>query len=220
MRKFCDVMFFARRASVLLLFACCAHSGDASEHPNIVYILADDFGYGDASCYNPESKIATPNIDALAAGGMRFTDAHTPSAVCTPTRYGILTGRYCWRTRLKYRVLDGFDPPLIESTQMTVPGLLKRNGYHTICVGKWHLGMQWTDVDGNPIPAVPVDRSGPPRDGRNVDYSVPFTGGPTSVARRWCASSADTASSQSTSSGRVEIARAMAARWSCPPLSS
>jgi arylsulfatase A-like enzyme len=170
-----------RFAVVLLLVVFCEPVGYAFDHPNIVYILADDFGYGDASCYNPNSKIATPNIDSLAARGMQFTDAHTPSAVCTPTRYGILTGRYCWRTRLKYRVLDGLDPPLIESSRLTVPSLLKRNGYHTICIGKWHLGMEWTDMSGNAVPAVPVDRKTPPRDGRNVDYSVPMKGGPTAV---------------------------------------
>ncbi|MCB1091889.1 MAG: sulfatase-like hydrolase/transferase, partial [Verrucomicrobiae bacterium] len=96
-------------------------SAAAPAHPNIVYILADDLGFGDVSCNNPDSKIPTPNVDRLATEGMRFTDAHTPSAVCTPTRYGILTGRYCWRTRLKYRVLDGFDPPLIEPDRVTVP---------------------------------------------------------------------------------------------------
>ena len=112
---------------------------------------------------------------------MRFTDAHTPSAVCSPTRYGILTGRYCWRTRLKYRVLDGYDPPLIEQGQVTVPTLLSQNGYDTACVGKWHLGMQWTDRDGNPVPAVPIDRKTPPRNGRNVDYTQVITGGPNAV---------------------------------------
>ena len=151
----------------------------AAGHPNIVYILADDLGYGDVSCYNAESKIKTPHIDRLAAQGMRFTDAHTPSAVCTPTRYGILTGRYCWRTRLKYRVLDGFDPPLIDEARLTVPALLKEHGYHTACVGKWHLGMQWTGKNGHPIPAVPLDRRQRPRTGRDVDFGQPVTGGPT-----------------------------------------
>lgn len=154
---------------------------EASERPNIVYILADDLGYGDVSCYNPESKIATPHLDQLAARGMRMTDAHTPSSVCTPTRYGILTGRYCWRTRLKYRVLDGLDPPLIEPTRLTVPRLLHRHGYATFCIGKWHLGMQWTDIEGAPVPAVSIDRRTPPRDGRNVDYSMPVSGGPIDI---------------------------------------
>jgi len=149
--------------------------------PNIVYILADDLGMGDLSCYNGESKIQTPHADRLAAEGMRFTDAHTPSAVCTPTRYGILTGRYSWRTRLKYRVLDGIDPPLIEENRPTVPGLLSKHGYDTTCIGKWHLGMQWTDKQGNPVPAVSIDRKTRPRTGDDVDYSIPFQGGPTGV---------------------------------------
>ncbi len=170
----------------LLLFAIFADRTFAeSEHPNIIYILADDLGYGDVSCYNAESKIATPHVGRLAAEGMRFTDAHTPSAVCTPTRYGILTGRYCWRTRLKYRVLDGFDPPLIEEGRLTVPGLLKQHGYATACVGKWHLGMQWTDQDGQPMPAVPIDRNERPRGGRDVDYGRAVTGGPTERGFDW-----------------------------------
>ena len=151
------------------------------DRPNLIYILADDLGFGDVSCYNPESKIITPHLDRMAAEGMRFFDAHTPSAVCTPTRYGILTGRYCWRTRLKYRVLDGFDPPLIEPDRLTVPKLLKQHGYDTACVGKWHLGMQWTDREGNPVPAVPIDRREPPRPGHDVDFTRPVTGGPNDV---------------------------------------
>jgi len=158
---------------------CAANSEDSTRRPNIIYILADDLGYGDVGCNNPESKIPTPHIDRLAAEGMRFTDAHTPSAVCTPTRYGILTGRYAWRTRLKYRVLDGLDPPLIEANRLTVPALLKQHGYHTGCVGKWHLGMQWTDKEGKPVPAVPIDRRMRPRPGDNVDYTRPILGGPT-----------------------------------------
>lgn len=147
--------------------------------PNIVYILADDLGYGDVSCYNPESRIQTPHIDRLAVEGMRFTDAHSPSAVCTPTRYGILTGRYAWRTRMKFRVLDGFDPPLIEEGRVTVPALLKKHGYNTACVGKWHLGMQWSDKSGEPVPYIPVETKGRPRAGVDINYSRPVTGGPT-----------------------------------------
>ena len=151
--------------------------------PNIIVILADDLGFGDVGCSNPESKIPTPNMDRIAGEGMRFTDAHTPSAVCTPTRYGLLTGRYCWRTRLKERVLDGFDPPLIEPGQVTVASLLREHGYTTGCVGKWHLGMQWTDTKGAPVPDGSSDpeSKGPPRPGYDVDYTVPFTGGPTAV---------------------------------------
>jgi arylsulfatase A-like enzyme len=109
--------------------------------PNLVIVLADDLGYGDPGCYNKDSKIPTPNLDRLASQGMRFTDAHTPSAVCTPTRYGILTGRYCWRTSLKRGVLDGYSPLLIERGRLTLPALLKQHGYATACVGKWHLGL-------------------------------------------------------------------------------
>ncbi|MCA9018721.1 MAG: arylsulfatase, partial [Planctomycetaceae bacterium] len=162
-----------------------AAAAEKTNKPNIIYILADDLGYGDVSCYNPESKIKTPHIDRLAAEGMKFTDAHTPSAVCTPTRYGILTGRYCWRTRLKYRVLDGFDPPLIEQDQVTVPSLLKKAGYDTACVGKWHLGMQWTDKNGQPVPAVPLDRKQRPRVGDDVDFTRPVTGGPLANGFDW-----------------------------------
>lgn len=149
--------------------------------PNIIVVLADDLGFGDVSCNNPASKIQTPHVDRLAREGLRFTDAHTPSAVCTPTRYGLLTGRYCWRTRLKYRVLDGFDPPLIEPGQVTVASLLKGQDYKTACIGKWHLGMQWTDKEGQPVPAVPLDRREPPRAGFEVDFTKPFTGGPVAV---------------------------------------
>jgi arylsulfatase A-like enzyme len=109
--------------------------------PNIVLILADDLGYGDPGCYNADSRIPTPNIDRLAAAGMRFTDAHTPSSVCTPTRYGVLTGRYAWRTRLKSGVLNGYSPALIEPGRTTLASLLAAYDYRTACVGKWHLGL-------------------------------------------------------------------------------
>ncbi len=109
--------------------------------PNIVYILADDLGYGDVQCLNPErGKIKTPHLDKLASQGMTFTDAHSGSSVCTPTRYGVLTGRYAWRTRLQNGVLDGYVESLIAADRLTVAGLLKQNGYHTAIVGKWHLG--------------------------------------------------------------------------------
>ncbi len=138
--------------------------------PNIVYILADDMGYGDLACQNPESKIPTPNLDRLASQGCRFTDAHSPSAVCTPTRYGILTGRYCWRTRLKKGVLWAWDPPLIDAERLTVPAMLRKHGYHSACVGKWHLGWDWPTTDGEP----------PKKDAvTNVDFTKPAANGPT-----------------------------------------
>ena len=136
----------------LLLYAASAMAGAAEKpddgaerprtRPNIVYILADDLGYGDVRCYGGDrSKIPTPHLDRMAEQGMRFTDAHTCSSVCTPTRYGILTGRYSWRSRLQKGVLYGDDPPLIAPDRLTVASLLKRNGYTTVCLGKWHLGL-------------------------------------------------------------------------------
>ncbi|WP_229312016.1 sulfatase family protein [Larkinella punicea] len=116
---------------------------DKKQPPNIVYILADDLGYGDVSVYNPEGQIKTPHIDKLASEGMRFTDAHSPSSVCTPTRYGLLTGRYPWRSRLPVGVLRGYSRTLIEADRPTVASLLKSQGYQTAVVGKWHLGLDW-----------------------------------------------------------------------------
>ena len=118
--------------------ACAA---DIPRRPNVVLILADDLGYGDPRVYNPESKIPTPRIDRLAAEGLRFIDAHTPSSVCTPTRYGLLTGRYSWRSRLQSGVLNGYSPALIESGRTTIASLLAAEGYRTACIGKWHLGL-------------------------------------------------------------------------------
>lgn len=130
---------------MLLLASVVAFHATAAlaRNPNIVYILCDDLGYGDVHCLNPErGKIATPCIDRLASQGMTFTDAHSTSAVCTPTRYSVLTGRYNWRTRLQSGVLHGFGPPLIAPERLTLPALLKhQGGYRTACIGKWHLGM-------------------------------------------------------------------------------
>ena len=106
------------------------------DKPHIVSLMADDLGYGDVKRLNPDSKIPTPNLDRLAAQGMTFTDAHAPSAVCTPTRYGVLTGRYCWRSPLKSRVLWPWDRPLIDEGRLTVPAFLKSHGYHAAAVGK------------------------------------------------------------------------------------
>jgi arylsulfatase A len=113
---------------------------DTQDRPNILFILADDMGYGDLSSYGAE-KIQTPNIDKLAEQGVRFTDAHTECSTCTPTRYGLLTGRYSWRTWLKYSSLSMSAPLLIEEGRMTIPSLLKSAGYSTSIVGKWHLGF-------------------------------------------------------------------------------
>ena len=166
--------------SSLLLSIFLIATAHSAEQPNIVIILADDLGYGDPQCYSAASKIPTPHLDAMAAKGARFTDAHTPSAVCTPTRYGLLTGRYCWRTRLKSSVLDGFSPPLIESERVTIASLLRGKGYATACLGKWHLGMQWTGLDGSAIgDRDPVVRGFRPGD--VVDFTKAITGGPNAV---------------------------------------
>lgn len=151
--------------------------------PNIVFILADDMGYGDVSCYNSESKIATPAIDKIAAEGIRFTDAHSPAALCTPTRYGFLTGRYCWKTRLKQWVILGYDEkPLIEKDQPTLGSLLQQKGYATACIGKWHLGMNWQTKNGYVIQddkdEWQTENSILKENERNIDFTKPTSGGP------------------------------------------
>ncbi len=134
------------RFTALSLLVACAGPAQSTEDtpPNVVYILADDMGVGDVSCFNPNSAWKTEHIDRLASQGMRFTDAHSGSSVCTPTRYGILTGRYSWRSRLKRGVLGGGSPHLIDPKRMTVASFLAQHGYHSACIGKWHLGMDFT----------------------------------------------------------------------------
>ena len=158
-------------ALAFLMYTATDHAADTStSKPNIIYILADDLGYGDVKCYNPQSKIPTPNLDRLAAQGIRFTDAHAPDAVCTPTRYGLLTGRYAFRSRVNTGVLPPWGETLIEDGRLTVPGLLKKHGYATACIGKWHLGWNWPTKDGQP----PSSKDGV----GNVDFSKPILDGP------------------------------------------
>jgi len=132
---------------MICLFVVKVNAQVKSTLPNIVYILADDLGYGDVFANNPESKINTPNIDKLAAQGMRFTDAHTTSSVCTPSRYSIMTGSYPWRSRLPIGVLRGYSRTLINPQQQTIANLLKTKAYQTGVVGKWHLGVDWVLKD-------------------------------------------------------------------------
>jgi arylsulfatase A-like enzyme len=162
-----------KSVAVLLAITCLVHIACAEtlSRPNIVYILADDLGYGDVGCFNRESRIPTPNLDRLASEGIRFTDAHSPSSVCTPTRYGILTGRYCWRSRLKAQVLSPWGTTLIEEGRLTAPALLKQHGYSTACIGKWHLGFDWPTTDGRPAASGPSRLS-------NVDFTKPIPNGP------------------------------------------
>ena len=128
-------------AALFALSSGSAAQDSAPPTPNVVIILADDLGWGDVQAMNPNSSIPTPNINSIAASGMRFTDAHSPSSVCSPTRYGLLTGRYAWRTRLTKGVLYGYDEPLIEPDRPTLGTLLQARGYRTAAIGKWHLGM-------------------------------------------------------------------------------
>lgn len=133
---------------VTIVYALCVLSVSAvraATKPNVLIILADDLGYGDVQCYNPErGKIPTPHIDRLAAQGMRFTDGHSSSGVCSPSRYTLLTGRYHWRTRLQAGIVNVFGEPLIAPDRLTIAGLAKQHGYITACIGKWHLGWDWS----------------------------------------------------------------------------
>lgn len=164
MKYFLSIVF-----TVLVLIAC-----EKPSQPNIIIVLVDDMGYGDPQSYVASSKIPTPNIDALANEGIKFTDAHSPSSVCTPTRYGILTGRYAWRTRLKKAVLGPYNAPLIESERLTIPKMLKEKGYETAIIGKWHLGMQWGTKGNEKLPLF-WDRN---FDQSVIDHSKRITAGP------------------------------------------
>ena len=154
-----------------------AYAKAGAGNPNIVVILADDMGYGDAGCYNADSKIPTPHLDQMAQEGMRFTDAHTPSAVCSPTRYGLLTGRYAWRTEMKKGVLGAWDPPLIETDRLTLAAMLNQHDYHTACIGKWHLGWEWKTAEGAALEIGEVGHEERVRLAKAVDYTQPLGGG-------------------------------------------
>lgn len=156
--------------------------------PNVLFILTDDLGYGDVACYNPESKVATPHLDALAKSGMRFTDAHSPATVCTPSRYSLLTGRMCFRTGFR-SVFSGVGGPcLIEEGRLTLPGMMRARGYETACIGKWHIGMTFRTADGTPAYKVKLDAQPRPKDWREggpalrrvqlVDWARPIPDGP------------------------------------------
>ena len=152
---------------------------DAPTRPNIIYIMADDMGYGDVGCYGA-TKIPTPNMDRLAAEGMRFLDAHSSSAVCTPSRYSVLTGRYCWRTIRQTGVGGGFSFPLIDPARLTVASMLKQRGYATAAVGKWHVGLGWQYKEGME-PSAGLMAEHPWDDPGDIDYTKPIIGGPNAV---------------------------------------
>ncbi|MBK1835387.1 sulfatase-like hydrolase/transferase [Roseibacillus ishigakijimensis] len=157
--------------------------GVRADPPNVLILYYDDLGYSNVGAYAPDQPSYTPNLDALAASGMRFTAGHSADAVCTPSRYAMLTGRYCWRTRLKQRVIGGYSRPLIAEDRLTIGKMFQELGYETAMVGKWHIGMQFYDPAGNP-----VDKGndadvlgGDPRttDDDEIDFSKPLSHTPT-----------------------------------------
>ena len=157
---------------LLSLFALLPSAASGADKPNILFILADDLGYGDVACYNPETKVPTPHLDKLAAQGMRFTDAHSPSTVCTPTRYSLMTGRMAFRTGFKGVFTGVGGPCMIEAGRLTLPGMLRERGYATAMFGKWHIGMSFMDKDGERI------TQGGVKGVRLIDYSRPIPDGP------------------------------------------
>lgn len=169
----------------LLLLATYA-SGQTGTKPNIVVILSDDVGWGDISANQPSNKFKTPAVDQLALEGMRFTNAHAPHAVCTPTRYSLLTGRYCWRTFLREGVLVGYAKPLIPPTRMTLASLCREQGYATGAFGKWHIGLDWQPIDGDPGDfhfgsQIHGAKTAVADIGQRVNHFAPIRGGATDI---------------------------------------
>jgi arylsulfatase A-like enzyme len=158
--------------AILILVSSLFTSAQAADRPNILLILTDDVGYGDLSSYNPESEIPTPHLDKLALQGMRFTDAHSPATVCTPTRYSLMTGGLCFRTGSSPVFTGVGGPCLIKDAQLTLPEMLKEAGYATAMTGKWHIGLTFFDKQGQPI------HNGGLEGVRRIDYSKPMKGGP------------------------------------------
>lgn len=156
-------LYFISSIFALLLFCLTACTDQQAEKPNVVIIYADDMGFGDLHCQNPDSKIPTPNLDQLASEGMRFTDAHSSSGICSPSRYALLTGQYHWRRT--HNIVNSFGKPMFRPTDVTLPQVLKSNGYTTACVGKWHLGWDW---EFNNAPSAVVEQWG-----RTQKYYLP-----------------------------------------------
>jgi arylsulfatase A len=166
-------------SSFLVLFGIlCGSATAADARPNIVILYADDMGYGDLGIQNPDSKIPTPNLDRLAREGMRFTDAHSSSGICSPSRYALLTGRFHWRKF--HDIVNSFEPPVLDD-ELTMAGMLRARGYRTACIGKWHLGWNWGDIR-KPDARPAVDRTGRTRvfAPGDFDWSKAISGGPLS----------------------------------------
>ena len=150
----------------------CGHAFAVTK-PHVLLILADDLGYGDVHCYNAKAKVPTPNIDRLASEGMRFTDAHSPATVCTPSRYSLMTGQMAFRVPNGGTVFQGAGGPcLIAPGRLTLPAMLRQQGYATAAVGKWHVGLTFRDKAGEPI------HRGRLEDVRRIDFTRRVEGGP------------------------------------------
>jgi arylsulfatase A len=162
--------------SILLTYAV-ASLAAAADRPNIIVILADDMGVDSVSAFNESLGFETPRIDALASEGMVFSDGHSGSAVCTPTRYGLLTGRYSWRSRLKKSIIPKWDAPLIEEGRLTLASMLKEQGYDTAMIGKSHLGWNWPFKSKQAVP-VGDGKALAKLAQQGLDWTAPITGGP------------------------------------------
>jgi arylsulfatase A-like enzyme len=165
-------VFFSATALLLAPLAAWPAADGPAAKPNILLILADDLGYGDVGCYNTDAKVATPHLDRLARQGLRLTDAHSPSTVCTPARYSLLTGRMAFRTGFRGVFTGVGGPCLIEEKRLTLPQMLRDHGYATACVGKWHVGMTFLDKEGKPVRDRGLEGV------RQVDFSKPIPDGP------------------------------------------
>lgn len=164
-------------AIVGLLFACSPKQKSETKQPNIVIIYADDMGYGDLNCQNPDSKIPTPYLNKLAAEGMRFTDAHSSSGICSPSRFALLTGQYHWRRT--HGIVSSFGPPMFKDSDLTLAQVLKENGYTTACFGKWHLGWTWNFINKKPSGERTYwNRSHKCYLVDDIDWTKPLKGGP------------------------------------------
>ena len=154
-------------AFLVLLSLAVFQQSVAAEWPNVIVILADDMGVDSVSAMNQQMGLKTPAIDQLMAEGMSFTDAHSTSAVCTPTRYSVLTGRYNWRSRLKRGIVGKWERPLIKDARLTLPEMFRAHGYDTACIGKWHLGWHWPAKNGGTTEKL-----------AEIDFTGAVTGGP------------------------------------------